>query len=119
MSEYLKSIAPEGRAQFFFVTIIGVLLLFYIFASPLSKQGININISMVTFLMLIGTCIFLVGFLISRLGQTGSLTAQEWFMFLFAAAAVVMIFVFFPGLIPAEFRGSIMSVQSVMGMLPA
>lgn len=111
--EYFKTtVAPEGKTQFFIVALCGILFILYIFRTALQEQGIPTSINMILFLLLMAMSIVLIGFLISRLSQGGTLTVQEWMIVLFAGAAIVLILVFFNGIVPPEFRSSIMSIKA-------
>lgn len=111
-----KAWLPEGRGQLFAVALIGLFLIFYIFGESIKAQGLNVEITTVMFLVIMSIGIITIGFMVSKLSNQRTIDPEDWAIIIVALAAVVLTLIYMKGIIPSEFRGAIMSIQSVIGV---
>lgn len=100
-----------------FFVLIGAFLVLYLFSDALQEQGIPTDIPTIVFLVLVGIALWAMAFLVSMLSpDRPKLDVSDWVIIIIAGAAIVVLMVAFPGIVPANFKSSIVNIQSFLGM---
>lgn len=107
---------PAQRWRTYFFVLVGLLVGLYMFGDAIADQGVEVDVTMIIFLMLMAIILLTLGYLVTRMAQR-NLDLKDWFIFMAAAGSVIALFWYMPGLVPSAFKGAMVETQSFMGAL--
>jgi uncharacterized membrane protein len=111
---------PESRAQMFFLIVAATMVILYFVSGKISTEiGQTVNVGGFAFIVLLAIIIWVLAFAAAKIARRDVIEGEQWAMIVFIFLAVIALFYFFPGIVPAGFKGSMMDltpqIQSIIG----